>query len=102
MTAVAGIVALSQWVPGDFVAVYVMLAIAFPVYYVYLRNRKNWWALIPAGIMTAIGLGIFTASFQFVIPIALIVLGLFLLTRQMVGVRGTPALTGPESDKPKQ
>jgi hypothetical protein len=101
MTAVAGIVALSQWLPGDFIAVYIMLAIAFPFYYVYLRNRSHWWALIPAGIMTAIGLGIFTASFQFVIPIALIVLGLFLLTRQMTGGRSTPVLTGPEADKPK-
>jgi hypothetical protein len=35
-------------IDGDAVGIFVMLAIAFPFLYVYLRNRANWWALIPA------------------------------------------------------
>lgn len=40
---------LGAWIP-----IYMMGAIALPFYYVYLRNRENWWALIPAYVMTAI------------------------------------------------
>lgn len=103
MTAVAGIVLFSQWLPDNLMPVYIMLAVAAPFYYVYLRNRQNWWALIPAGIMTVIALGLLTASFQFVIPIALILVGVFLLVRQVSGGSTPPPapLTGPEADKPK-
>jgi len=34
---------------------FVMFAIAAPFVYVYLNNRYNWWALIPAYVMAAIG-----------------------------------------------
>lgn len=106
MTAIAGIIALSAVFPegqGSIVPTYVMLAIALPFYYVFLRDRRKWWALIPAGIMTLVGLGIFMANFQYVLPIALIILGGFLLARQIRGQVSPPVQppkTGPEADKP--
>lgn len=31
-----------------------LLAVALPFYLVYLREAKNWWAIIPAGVLTAV------------------------------------------------
>jgi hypothetical protein len=41
---------------GDelFVAL-ILFAVAFPFLVVYLHNRENWWALIPAGILALVG-----------------------------------------------
>jgi hypothetical protein len=105
MAAVAGIILFSKLF-GDspIVPTYIMLAIALPFYYVYIRNRLHWWALIPAGIMTFIGLGIFLVSFEYILPIALIGIGVVLLVRQFARREGmsTPELpkTGPQADKP--
>jgi hypothetical protein len=38
------------------VAFYVLLAIAMPFLAVYYRDRRNWWALIPAYVLIVIGL----------------------------------------------
>lgn len=105
MAAIAGIIAISAVAPDSpIMPTYIMLAIALPFYYVYFRNPSNWWALIPAGIMTLIGLGIFLTNFQFVFPIALILLGAFLLFRQFAGrtpaSQPEPPKTGPKADKP--
>src|SRR5690606_41960036 len=54
--------------PGDIVGAYVMFAIALPFLYVYLRNRENWWALIPGGIMLTIGVGLLAGAFEIIIP----------------------------------
>ncbi|MCP4168668.1 MAG: hypothetical protein GY759_22615 [Chloroflexi bacterium] len=35
---------------------YVMLAIAIPFFAVFIRDTGQWWALIPGGILTVIGL----------------------------------------------
>jgi hypothetical protein len=105
MTAIAGLIALgAAFRESPIVPTYVMFAIALPFYYVYFRNRANWWALIPAGIMTFIGLGIFMVSVQYILPIALIGLGVAMLIRQFA--RKEPAAvplvpkTGPQADKP--
>ena len=33
-----------------------LLAIALPFYVVYFRDGKNWWAIIPAGVMTTLAI----------------------------------------------
>jgi uncharacterized membrane protein HdeD (DUF308 family) len=51
---------------------------------VYLRNSQNWWALIPAGILTFIGLAfiIAEAAVEYIVPIVLIAVGILIVVRQ--------------------
>jgi hypothetical protein len=63
---------------------YVMFAIAIPFFFVYVRNPKQWWALIPGAVMTVIGLGFLIAesAAQLVAPVVLIIVGVWILARQ--------------------
>ena len=87
---------------------YVMFAIAVPFGYVYAHDRRNWWALIPGGIMAALGIAFMVAGFAYLIPVVLIAAGIFVLVRQM-GSRAQQPLgeppaaapkTGPQADHP--
>ena len=66
------------------VVTYILIAIAIPFFVVFLRDRKNWWALIPAGILSIIGLGflIAEASVEYIFAAALIVAGILIVVRQ--------------------
>lgn len=109
MWAITGIVFLSDFlgVDGNLMGAYVTGAIALPFLYVYLRNRQQWWALIPGGIMAAIAAGLLVDSLLPVIPVLMIVGGIYLVVRNMTGQKvpkmepivAAPA-TGPEADKP--
>lgn len=68
---------------SDFlVPAYVMFVIAIPFFVVYIRNPKQWWPLIPGGIMAAIGLSfLMVEAFQYVFPAAVILVGLWILVR---------------------
>lgn len=50
---IAGLLVLLEFdiLRGDAVALYMLTALAVPLLYVYLRDRKMWWALIPAYVM---------------------------------------------------
>ena len=70
---------------GDIlIAAYIMFAIAIPFFVVYLRNSQNWWALIPAGILTFIGLAfiIAEAAVEYIVPVVLIAVGILIVVRQ--------------------
>jgi len=65
------------------VPAYVMFAIAIPFFVVYVRNREQWWSLIPGGIMAVIGLSFLLAegAFQYIAPAVVIVVGVGILAR---------------------
>jgi hypothetical protein len=85
---------------------YVMFAIAIPFFVVYARDPKQWWPLIPGGIMAVIGLSflIAEAAVQYVGPAVLVLVGVWILVRQFTRreptAPETPAPPGPEADEP--
>ena len=66
------------------IATYVLIAIAIPFFVVYILNTRNWWALIPGGILAIIGLGflIASASVEYLFAAGLIVAGILIVVRQ--------------------
>jgi hypothetical protein len=79
---------------------YVMFAIALPFLVVYLRNPKEWWPLIPGGIMAVIGFSflIVEAAAQYIVGVALLVAGAWILVRQFVRKESPPM----QGDEPAQ
>jgi NADH:ubiquinone oxidoreductase subunit 6 (subunit J) len=73
---------------------YVLLAIAFPFFVVYARDPKQWWPLIPGGIVALIGISFLlaTEAVQYVGAVVLILAGVVVLVVQLVRVRsGNPS-----------
>lgn len=68
----------------NLIAAYVLLTIATPFFVVYARDTKQWWALIPGGIMAIIGLSflITEPAAVYIVPAALIIVGAWVLVRQ--------------------
>jgi hypothetical protein len=85
---------------------YVMFAVAIPFLVVYALNRKQWWPLIPGGIMAVIGLAFLVAeaAAEYIAPVALVVVGIWIRARQLVrkepAAPDVPAVAGPEVDEP--
>lgn len=101
MVAISGLIALEWLFTPGMEAAYVMFAIAAPFVYVYSRDRSKRWALIPAGVMGFIGLVSLVSGMSWLLPVALIGVGVYVLLKE----RGkhtaayAPA-TGPAADKP--
>jgi hypothetical protein len=56
LMTIAALIALGTLrVSGEWIAAFVLYAIGFPFLYVYLRDHRHWWALIPAYVMAAVG-----------------------------------------------
>ena len=116
MLAVALMVGLiGLGILGDLlIPAYVMFAIAVPFFAVYAWDRRRWWALIPAGVMTIIGLFFLVAEagLKWLAPVLLILAGAWILARTLARNRslgaaegdldGEPELDGLESDVPGQ
>jgi hypothetical protein len=78
------------------VPAYVLIAIALPFFVVYARDRKQWWALIPGGIMAVIGLSflIAGAAFEYIGALVLLVVGGWILVRVFTR-KEPPSEAGP-------
>jgi hypothetical protein len=95
---------------GDLlVPAYVMFAIAIPFLAVYIRDSRQWWALIPGGIMTFMGLAflIATAAVQYIGAVALVLAGAWILIRQFARHEPTEqarleSFKAPEADPPPE
>jgi hypothetical protein len=76
----------------ELVPAYVFSVIALPFFVVYIRNRENWWALIPAGIMSVMAFAFLLAAdtAEFVLPVALMIIGVVVLGRSFLGTKSTP------------
>jgi len=88
---------------------YVMFAIALPFFVVFVHDSKQWWALIPGGILGVIGISFFiaTAAVQYIGAVALVLAGAWILIRQFA--RQGPAerarlesFKAPGSDPPPE
>jgi hypothetical protein len=72
---------------GDLlIPVYVLLAIAIPFFVVYARDPKQWWPLIPSGILTIIAVSFLlaTEAVRYVGAVVLIGAGTVILVLQLV------------------
>lgn len=85
IAVMVGLIGLGVLADG-LVPSYVMFAIAIPFFFVYVRNRAHWWALIPGGIMAAIGIGFLLTEGAAAIVGAVLVIavGAWLLLRQFL------------------
>jgi hypothetical protein len=73
-------------ISGTAVAGFVFAGISGGFGAIYLIDRHQWWALIPGGIMGVMAFGfLLAAATEYVLPIALILLGLFLLRSNLIG-----------------
>ena len=87
------------------VPAYVMFAIAIPFLVVFANNRKNWWALIPGGILAIIGTAflIAEAALEYILPVVFIILGIGILVRVFTRRESTEVETPmvePEVEEP--
>jgi hypothetical protein len=86
LLAIGVMIPLIEWeILSDLlVPAYVLFVVAIPFFVVYARDRKQWWALIPGGIVAVVGLSflIAEAAFEYVGAAALILVGAWMLVRQ--------------------
>lgn len=80
---------------------YILLAIAIPFFVVFIRNTKNWWALIPGGILAIIGLSflIAEASVEYIFAAVMIVAGILIVVRQFTKGEETPQVEEPDNSE---
>jgi hypothetical protein len=62
---------------------YVLFASAIPFLALYAWDRSQWWAIVPAGILTAIGFFLLIAeeALEWAVPVLLILAGVWILAR---------------------
>ena len=81
-------------------AAFILIAVAIPFFVVFLRNTKNWWALIPGGILAIVGLSflIAEAAVEYIFAAVLIVAGILIVVRQFTKAEETPQVEEPQSE----
>jgi hypothetical protein len=81
---------------GEAVGGLVVGGVSLAFFSIYFVDRQHWWALIPGFIMGIVAFFLLLATAaEFVWPVALILLGLFLLRGNLSGGRKERATTRP-------
>ena len=67
-------------------AVYALFAVAVPFYALFAARPKNWWSLIPAGLLTIVGLTTLVGweAAGYIGPVILVLLGIGIATRLLL------------------
>lgn len=83
-----------------YIPAYVLFAVAVPFLVVFLKNTKQWWALIVGGIIALVGISFLFASdlAEYVTPIALILVGGGILVRLVTKRGAEEASQEPSSE----
>ena len=65
---------------------YILFAIAAAFFVVFAFNPKQWWALIPTGILVVVGLSflIVEAAAGVIVPVLLFIVGIWIIARQFL------------------
>lgn len=59
LIGLGALIALDRFIPqwgGEFGGAVLMLAISLSFWVIYFRQREHWWAIIPGGVMLALGI----------------------------------------------
>ncbi len=80
---------------------YILFAVAIPFFVVFIRNSKNWWALIPGGILAIVGLSflIAEASVEYIFAGVMIVAGILIVVRQFTKAEEAPQIEEPDNSE---
>lgn len=59
--------AVTGMLPGTALAAYIMFAIAAPFFFLFIRNPRQWYWLIPGGVMGLVGAGLLVGRFLYLL-----------------------------------
>lgn len=116
LLVVLGVIGLAEsgLLGDDLISAYVVLALAIPFFVVYARDRRQWWALIPGGVLAVLGLSFGTwqswrsvrssliagGAAEYSAALVLLVVGVWMLMRATVGRKPSGEAAPPGSDEP--
>jgi hypothetical protein len=123
LLVVVGVIGLAEsgLLGDDLVAAYVVLAVAIPFFVIYVRDHRQWWALIPGGVLGVLGMSFGTwlpwhsvrlsliggSAVEYSAVLLLLVAGVWILVRVTVGGEppakaGRAGLDEPATSRPEE
>lgn len=80
------VLTLGEWLGEEWIPTLILCGIALVFLAIFAVDRRNWWALIPSGVLIVVGIGVgpLGATIWMLWPVALILLGVFLIVRTIL------------------